>query len=100
MRRLPWPLPPTVLGNYAALVLLTTISGFALYTIGLSRLQASVAAITANTEVPFAAILAYLILKERLDEWQILGAVLIIVGVVLISLPNKSQVNLAAETSA
>lgn len=92
----PWPLPLTVLGNYTALVLLTTISGFALYTIGLSKLQASIAAITANTEVPFAAILAYLILKERLDGWQVLGAVLIIVGVVLISLPNKRMVEVPA----
>ncbi len=92
----PWPLPLTVLGNYAALVLLTTITGFGLYTIGLSSLQASIAAITANTEVPFAAILAYLILKERLDQWQILGAVLIIVGVVLISLPNRRMVEVPA----
>jgi drug/metabolite transporter (DMT)-like permease len=82
---------PTVLLNYAALVGLTTLLGFGLYTIALKRLHASVAAITANTEVPFAAVLAYIFLKERLDGWQVVGAGLIILGVVLISLPSAAQ---------
>jgi drug/metabolite transporter (DMT)-like permease len=86
---LPWPLGFNVLRDYAALVLLTTIAGFGLYTVALRHLQASVAAITANSEVPFAAILAYFILNERLDGWQILGAVLVILAVVLVSLPRN-----------
>jgi len=84
----PWMEAPTVQLNYAALILLTTLSGFGLYTASLHRLQASVAAITANAEVPFAAILAYLFLGERLDGWQIVGALLIITAVILISLPS------------
>jgi DME family drug/metabolite transporter len=87
----PFREPPTVLLNYLALVGVTTLLGFGLYTTGLKRLHASVASITANTEVPFAAALAYLILGERLDGWQMLGAALIILGVVLISLPASVQ---------
>jgi drug/metabolite transporter (DMT)-like permease len=88
---IPWPMELTVLRDYAALVLLTTIAGFGLYTTALRQLQASVAAITANTEVPFAAILAYFVLNERLDGWQILGAVLVVVAVILVSLPRRSR---------
>lgn len=87
---LPWPLESSVIRDYIALVLLTTISGFGLYTFALRRLQASVAAITANTEVPFAAILAYFVLGERLDGWQILGALLVIGAVILVSLPRSA----------
>lgn len=88
---LPWPISPGVLASYAALVLITTVAGFGLYTLGLRRLQASVASITANTEVPFAAILAYIVLGERLDIWQVAGGVLIIAAVVLISLPSNGR---------
>lgn len=87
---LPWPMELSVIRDYAALVLLTTIAGFGLYTFALRLLQASVAAITANTEVPFAAILAYFVLGERLDGWQILGAVLVIGAVILVSLPRDT----------
>lgn len=87
----PFQASPGVMLNFAALVLLTTISGFGLYTAALRRLPASVAAITANSEVLFAAVLAYFILGERLDGWQILGAVLIVAAVVLISLPAPAR---------
>jgi drug/metabolite transporter (DMT)-like permease len=76
------------LAYFAGLILIATISGFALYTTALGRLQASIAAITATSEIVFAAVYAYFILAERMDIWQILGAALVISGVVLISLPN------------
>lgn len=85
---IPRPLPPRVWGYYAGLILLSTISGFALYTTGLRRLQASVAAIVATTEVLFAAAVSYVALGERLDGWQILGAVLVVGGVILLSWPR------------
>ena len=83
---IPYQFPAVV--YFAGLILIATISGFAIYTTALARLQASIAAITSTSEVVFAAILAYLILNERLDIWQILGATLIISGVILVSLPN------------
>jgi drug/metabolite transporter (DMT)-like permease len=85
---IPWPVSSQVVLFYIALILLTTIFGFALYTAGLQRLPASVASITSNTEVPFAAILAYLILGERMSLIQILGAFLVIMGVILVSIPR------------
>lgn len=88
-RVIPWPLGLPVFANFIALILLPTILGFGLYTLGLSRLQASVASITATTEVPFASFLAYFALGERLDFWQIIGALFVITGVVLVSLSRK-----------
>ncbi|GAB4529102.1 MAG: EamA family transporter [Anaerolineae bacterium] len=93
----PWPLPPRVLLWYAALILLSTIAGFVLYTTGLRRLQASVAAIVATTEVPFAAGVSYVVLGERLDGWQALGAVLVIGGVVLLSWPREGFRSIVAD---
>lgn len=87
----PWPLPPTTIGAFAALVLGVTILGFALYLSGLRRLPASIASITATTEVPFAALTSYLVLGERLDGWQAAGAGAIILGVVLVSLPHRME---------
>jgi DME family drug/metabolite transporter len=92
-----WPLSPQVWGYYAGLILLSTISGFALYTTGLRRLQASVAAIVATTEVPFAAAVSYIALGERLDGWQILGAVLIVSGVILLSWPRVGFRSMVAD---
>jgi drug/metabolite transporter, DME family len=88
---LPWPLPLEAGISFAVLILIPTIGGFGLYTLALKRLQASVAAITATTEVPFAAVLAFFLLSERLDVWQIMGALLVIGGVILLSLPQSVQ---------
>lgn len=84
----PFPYQFPALLYFIGLILISTISGFALYTTALGRLQASIASITATSEIVFAAVLAYFILGEKLDLWQIFGALLIISGVVLVSLPN------------
>lgn len=87
----PFPYQFPALIYFTGLILLSTISGFALYTIALGHLQASIASITAMSEIVFAAVLAYFILSEHLDVWQILGAVLVISGVILVSLPNGNH---------
>jgi drug/metabolite transporter (DMT)-like permease len=84
----PWPLAPQVLGWYAGLILLSTICGFGLYTTALQHLQAGVAAIVATSEVAFAAVVSYIALGERLDGWQILGAILVVGGVIFLSWPR------------
>ncbi len=90
----PWPVEPKVMAYFTSLILISTIGGFSIFTMALNRLQASVASITATSEIVFATISAYIILGERLDLWQILGAILVISGVVLVSLPNgKTKVN-------
>lgn len=86
----PWPTGSGILGWILAFVLLSTILGFGLYTKALFILPASTASITATTEILFASILAYFILGEQLGVWQILGALLIVSGVILVS-QNKSS---------
>lgn len=87
----PFPLEANILPWFSGLVMISTITGFALYTTGLQRLPASVASITATTEILFASIMAYIILHERMDGWQILGAVAIIAGVILVSLSKNNR---------
>ncbi len=82
------PVWPT-LGYFSTLVLLPTIGGFLLYTAGVRRLPVSVASIVAMTEVPFAALVSFFMLGERLDGWQALGAVAIMMAVVLLTWPQS-----------
>jgi drug/metabolite transporter (DMT)-like permease len=84
---LPWPVDTSTWVNFAGLIAFPTIGGFAFYTLGLGRLQASVASITATAEILFASIFAFILLGERLDGWQVLGTVCIVLGVILVSLP-------------
>jgi drug/metabolite transporter (DMT)-like permease len=87
----PWPAGSGIVPYFIGFVLISTIIGFGLYTTALSKLPASVASITATTEILFASILAYFFLQERMDAWQIAGAVLIISGVVLVSLDKNNR---------
>jgi drug/metabolite transporter (DMT)-like permease len=82
---------PSVVFSFAALVFVPTIIGYGLYTIGLGRIPASVAAVIATAEVPIASIYAFFALSERLNVGQILGAILIICGVILVSMPGKKR---------
>lgn len=86
----PWPSSPGFLPLFTGFVLISTIIGFTLYTTSLKLLPASVASITATSEIFFASILAYIFLHERMDLWQILGSVLIIAGVILVSLAKEN----------
>ena len=77
-------------GTYTAWIVLAllaigpTIGGYGLYTISLGYLPASVANLIATLEPAFTAILAYLLLAERMDWVQLLGSGLIISGVILL----------------
>lgn len=89
------PLPPQISGlailAFVVLVLFTTISGYACYTLALRYLPASVAAIMAMTEVPFAAFFGYVLLGERMGPWQVVGALAVIGGVVVLSSSRRSE---------
>lgn len=86
----PWPNGNGVLPWLLGFVLMSTLLGFGVYTKALSLLPASVAAILSTAEILFAAILAAIFLGEQLVIWQILGAALIVLGVVLVSLKKKT----------
>jgi drug/metabolite transporter (DMT)-like permease len=86
---LPGTFNGTATAAFLGLVLVPTIIGYAFYTIGLNRLQSSVAVIVATMEVPFAAVVAYLAFSQRLDSGQLLGALMVVSGVILLSWPQK-----------
>lgn len=75
----------TPVAAFAGLVLVTTIAGYGAYAWALRHLQASVASILALTEVPFASGFAFLLLGERMSLLQVLGALAIVGGVVLLA---------------
>ena len=81
----PWPVSSSALLWFAGLIIVATIIPFSLYTFALGRLPASVASILAMSEIAFVAIYAYFLLNERLTASQILGAVLVVGGVLLLS---------------
>jgi drug/metabolite transporter (DMT)-like permease len=75
---------------FAGLIGLATIAGFWIYILALGRLPASVATILAMSEIVFVAVYAYLLLDERLTTGQLLGAVLVVVGVLVLSLSRPT----------
>jgi drug/metabolite transporter (DMT)-like permease len=87
----PWPVPPAALLPFAGLIGVATILAFMVYTFGLGRLQASVATILAMAEIPFVALYAYVLLDERMSLDQIIGAILVVAGVLMLSWPGKRE---------
>jgi drug/metabolite transporter, DME family len=67
------------------LALLPTVGGFCLYSWGLKYLTASAAVITATAETLVATILAFLIFGDTLAWGQVLGGVIIVLGIVVLS---------------
>jgi drug/metabolite transporter, DME family len=81
----PFPVSTTALLWFAALIGLSTIVSFSSYTWALGRLPASVASILVMSEIAFVALYAVVLLGERLTTGQILGAALVLTGVLLLT---------------
>jgi DME family drug/metabolite transporter len=81
----PSPVPATAVLWFAGLIVVSTLLPFLVYTAALGRLPASVATILAMSEIAFVAVYAYVLLGERLTPTQILGAVLVVGGVLQLS---------------
>lgn len=84
-----------VLGNawlgWSVLFLLAagpTVAGFGLYNVSLSYLPASVANLILTLEPVFTAMIAYVLLGERLSAAQIVGSVIILAGVVFLRISD------------
>jgi drug/metabolite transporter (DMT)-like permease len=71
------------------LALIPTLFGYGLYNVSLHYLPSSVANLIMTSEPVFTAVVAYFIFGEILTPIQILGAVLILSGVVIIRLTGK-----------
>lgn len=61
-----------------------TLMGYGLYNVTLHHLPSSVANLIVTIEPVFTAIVAYFVLGERLNGWQIIGSLLVMAGVVVI----------------
>jgi DME family drug/metabolite transporter len=75
---------PDGVGLLFFLALGPTLGGFALYTIGLSHLPASVATIIGTLEPVISVVLAYLLFGEVMNVIQVVGAGLILWSVIML----------------
>jgi DME family drug/metabolite transporter len=90
-RPLPGPVPAESWLWFAALVVISTVLPFSVYLMALRRLPASVASILASSEVVFGAVVGLLVYDEQLRLWQVLGAALVLAGVVLIARSGERE---------
>lgn len=67
------------------LAAIPTVGALLLYTSGLKRVPAGVASITATLEPVVATLIAVFILSESFASWQMVGAALILVGILLLT---------------
>ena len=72
-----------------ALALGPTLLGYGLYNVSLKYLPSSVANLIVTIEPAFTSVVAWFVLGERYTPKQILGSVLIMLGVVVIRLSKK-----------
>ena len=86
----PFPLTPVIVAAFCGLILLSTFSGFFLYMTALKYIQAGVAATLVMSEILFAGSYAFFFLGEGFNSVQLLGAVLVIAGVVWLSYKQKN----------
>lgn len=87
----PWPVSGEAFLWFAGLISIATLLAFLLYTFALGRLQASVAGILAMAEIPIVAVYAYVLLDERMSLDQVVGAALVIAGVLMLSWPRRRR---------
>jgi drug/metabolite transporter (DMT)-like permease len=66
-----------------------TIIPYGLFLKGLNYIKASRATLACTIEPALAAILAYLILGERLSQWQIVGCALIFLSLLILQIERK-----------
>lgn len=84
--------------SIAGMSLVGTIMPFVTYTLGLARVESSRAAMIANIEPVFVAIIGVIFFHEMLDVWSILGMICVLGGVMLLaSGGNKKKNEIAAQ---
>jgi len=86
----PWPVPPQTWVWFGGLVLVATIVPFAAYLAALKWLPVSVASILAASEVVFGSLVGYLVFGERLQGWQIVGAGLVVGGLLILTTKGRA----------
>lgn len=86
--------------SYAALIgiFATSVAMLALFA-GVKRIGAVKGSIIANMEIVIACILGAVFLNEKMGIYQLMGAVLIIISAIMVSLPNKALKKVSLENS-
>ena len=84
----PWPVAGSTWLWFAGLVGVSTVGGFLIYVFGLGRLSAGVVTIVAMSEIVFSAILAHIFLDEKLTITEIMGALVIVAGILFLFTPG------------
>jgi probable blue pigment (indigoidine) exporter len=80
---LPDQLTPRNIGGLIYLVLISGIVAYALWFWGLQRLSASAVTFLTLLNPVTAALLGWIVLDQRLNSWQLFGAAIILISVVL-----------------
>jgi drug/metabolite transporter (DMT)-like permease len=85
----PWrvllaPHSPATWTGFAVVVIFGTVVPFGLYLAGLARIRAAHASVTSCLEPVVAAAVAFVVLGERLEGFQLVGGALILAGIALL----------------
>jgi drug/metabolite transporter (DMT)-like permease len=97
--RPPLPGSLSVWGAMAVIGLLGTLLPFGLEVAALRRLRPSVVGIVATAEPVFAGLIAFFVLRDLLELPQVLGAVLVLAGIVVVQLGADPPDAVAAPVS-
>ena len=84
---------PKVIGNTVFLAVLCSCIGYIIYIYCLEHLGATIVTTYINLQPIVTLICARLLLKENITIWQVLGSVVIILGVFLVSFGEKFNIN-------
>jgi DME family drug/metabolite transporter len=87
----PPPVPVTAFLQFAGLIGISTAGAFFAYIFGLGRLPAGIATILVMSEIAFAVFYARLFLGEVLTDLEVVGALLVVMGVVALAAPRKGR---------
>jgi DME family drug/metabolite transporter len=79
-----------------ALVVVSTVAGFGLYTSGLKYLSASSASIAATLEPVIATGFAFALLGEVIEPVQMAGGILVIISVIILAVKKDAPTNLVS----
>ncbi|MFZ0614498.1 MAG: DMT family transporter [Desulfobacterales bacterium] len=88
-----WPtsLPVKAFLQFAGLIGISTVAAFFAYTFGLGRLPAGIATILVMSEIAFAVFYARFFLGEVLSDLEVAGALLVVMGVLVLAVPRKGR---------
>ncbi|MFO7685831.1 MAG: DMT family transporter [Desulfobacterales bacterium] len=85
----PPPVSMSAILQFAGLIGISTVGAFFAFTFGLGRLTASIATILVMSEIAFAVLYARIFLREVLTNLEVAGALLVVMGVVVLATPRR-----------